>query len=41
MRLTRWQPFRDIERWESIHEMENLCPRFMKLSWGYQRKAVI
>jgi HSP20 family protein len=31
MKLTRWQPFRDIERWEPIHEMENLQQEMNRL----------
>lgn len=31
MKLTRWQPFRDIERWEPVHEMENLQQEMNRL----------
>jgi HSP20 family protein len=31
MPITLWRPFRDIERWEPFHELENLQRRFNEL----------
>jgi HSP20 family protein len=31
MKLTRWQPFRDIELWEPMHEMESLQQEMNRL----------